>query len=46
MWIARSQQSVYLVLGEDELRQQNGRYECKMSNVTGLLLASLVAIFT
>lgn len=31
MWIARSQQSVYLVLGEDELRQQNGRYECKMS---------------
>ena len=31
MWIARSQQSVYLALREGELRQKDGRYECKMS---------------
>ena len=31
MWIARRQQSVHLALGEGELRQQDGRYECKMS---------------
>lgn len=31
MWIARRQQSVYLALGEGELRQKDGRYECKMS---------------
>ena len=31
MSIARSQQSVYLALGEGELRQQDGRYEYKMS---------------
>lgn len=33
MWIARTfcQQSVYLALGEGELAQQDGRYECKMS---------------
>ena len=31
MWIARRQQSVYHALGEGELRQQDGRYECKMS---------------
>ena len=31
MWIARRQQSVHLALGEGELRQLDGRYECKMS---------------
>ena len=33
MWIARTfcQQSVYLALGEGELAQQDGRYECNMS---------------
>ena len=31
MWIARRQQSVHLALGEGELRQQDGRYEYKMS---------------
>ena len=31
MWIARRQQSGHLALGEGELRQLDGRYECKMS---------------